>query len=208
MSRKEAKDSVTVEEQEPLLASKRTDLSGRACLIWKNIWVRTKSGRDLLKGISGVAVPGEVVALMGASGAGKTTLLNTLLQRNLKGLTVEGEILVNGQSVGKSVTSVSAYVQQEDIFVGTLTVREHLMIQARLRLPSSFSAKQRVARVEEVMRDMMLDGSQNSRIGVPGIIKGISGGEMKRLAFVTEILSNPPILFCDEPTQVVHEIIC
>lgn len=52
----------------------------------------------------------------------------------------------------------------------------------------------------QVMRDMMLDGSQNSRIGVPGIIKGISGGEMKRLAFATEILSNPPILFCDEPT--------
>ena len=41
-----------------------------------------------------------------------------------QGLTVEGEILVNGQSVGKSVTSVSAYVQQEDIFVGTLTVKK------------------------------------------------------------------------------------
>ena len=49
--------------------------------------VRTKSGRDLLKNVSGVAVPGEVVALMGASGAGKTTLLNTLLQRNLKART-------------------------------------------------------------------------------------------------------------------------
>ena len=63
---------------------------------------------------------------MGASGAGKTTLLNTLLQRNLKGLDVEGEILVNGQNIGKGVTSVSAYVQQEDLFMGTLTVSSRL----------------------------------------------------------------------------------
>lgn len=40
-----------------------------------------------------------------------------------QGLEVEGEILVNGQNIGKGVTSVSAYVQQEDLFLGTLTVR-------------------------------------------------------------------------------------
>lgn len=89
---------------------------------WHNLKVTTKAGRQLLHGISGIALPGEVVALMGASGAGKTTLLNSLLQRNLRGLTVEGEILVNGHQIGKNVTSVSAYVQQEDLFVGTLTV--------------------------------------------------------------------------------------
>lgn len=38
------------------------------------------------------------------------------------GLVVEGEILVNGHQLGRSVTAVSAYVQQEDLFVGTLTV--------------------------------------------------------------------------------------
>ncbi|EYB86133.1 hypothetical protein Y032_0285g1361 [Ancylostoma ceylanicum] len=50
------------------------------------------------------------------------------------------------------------------------------------------------------MKDMLLEGAQSSRIGVPGIIKGISGGEMKRLAFASKMLSNPPLLFCDEPT--------
>lgn len=142
-----------------------------------------------------------MLALMGASGAGKTTLLNTLLERNLTGLDVEGEVLVNGQKIGRGVTGVSAYVQQEDLFVGTLTVREHLMVQARLKLPSSFTTSMRIARVEEVMKDMLLEGSQSSRIGVPGIVKGISGGEMKRLSFASEMLSNPPILFCDEPTS-------
>ncbi|VDL73551.1 unnamed protein product [Nippostrongylus brasiliensis] len=135
------------------------------------------------------------------SGTGKTTLLNILLDRNLAGLDVEGEVLVNGQSIGRGVTSVSAYVQQEDLFVGTLTVREHLMIQAKLKLPSSFNHAMRVARVDEVMTDMLLEKSQSSRIGVPGVVKGISGGEMKRLAFASEMLSNPQIFFCDEPTS-------
>lgn len=47
---------------------------------------------------------------------------------------------------------------------------------------------------------MLLENSLKSRIGIPGIVKGISGGELKRLAFATAILSDPPVLFCDEPT--------
>lgn len=43
---------------------------------------------------------------------------------------------------------------------------------------------------------------QNSRIGNPEKnIKGISGGERRRLAFATEIITNPGLLFCDEPTS-------
>lgn len=72
------------------------------------------------------------------------------------------------------------------------------MIQARLRLRCS--DKNREERVQQVMEEMLLTGSQSSRIGIPGLVKGISGGEMKRLAFATEMLNNPPILFCDEPT--------
>ncbi|VDO92634.1 unnamed protein product [Heligmosomoides polygyrus] len=90
---------------------------------WRDVKVVTKGGRQILNGVNGIALPGEMLALMGASGAGKTTLLNTLLERNLTGLDVEGEVLVNGQKIGRGVTGVSAYVQQEDLFVGTLTVR-------------------------------------------------------------------------------------
>lgn len=69
------------------------------------------------------------MALMGASGAGKTTLLNTMLARNLTGLEVQGRVEVNGCLVGKGITAISGYAQQEELFVGTLTVREYLNIQ-------------------------------------------------------------------------------
>jgi ABC-type multidrug transport system fused ATPase/permease subunit len=83
--------------------------------------------------VSGVARPGEVLALMGASGAGKTTLLNALTMRNtMRGVNVEGAVYENGRSVGpRRLAAVSGYVQQQDLFIGTLTVREILTFQAR-----------------------------------------------------------------------------
>lgn len=47
---------------------------------------------------------------------------------------------------------------------------------------------------------LSLKKCENCQIGIPGVIKGISGGERKRLALAGEFLTNPSILFCDEPT--------
>ena len=63
------------------------------------------------------------------SGAGKSTFMNILTHRNLEGLSVDGEVLVNGENLGKGITRVSAYVQQDDLFIGTLKVKEHLWFQ-------------------------------------------------------------------------------
>lgn len=63
------------------------------------------------------------------SGSGKTTLFNVLTSRNIRNLVVDGDIKVNGQEIGRNITAISAYVQQDDMFVGTMTVREHLLFQ-------------------------------------------------------------------------------
>lgn len=70
------------------------------------------------------------MAIMGPSGCGKSTLLNCLTGRNLKGLYVQGKVFLNGQKASPArLADVSAYVQQNDIFIGVLTVEEHLIYQ-------------------------------------------------------------------------------
>ncbi|KAF2346868.1 ABC transporter-like, partial [Trinorchestia longiramus] len=145
--------------------------------------------------------PGELLAIMGASGAGKTTLLNVLTGRGGNLIDVTGTLCVNGNPIKpQQLTSRSAYVQQEDLFVGTLTVKEQLVFQARLRMDRYIPQERRMERVKEVMQELSLTKCQNTLIGIPGRIKGISGGETKRLAFACEVLTNPALMFCDEPT--------
>nr|XP_053629074.1 protein white-like [Cherax quadricarinatus] len=156
----------------------------------------------ILKDVAGICRPGELLAIMGASGAGKTTLLNVLTFRSDDALRITGSLYVNGQRVTPDLlTSRSAYVQQEDLFIGTFTVREQLLFQAHLRMDRHLSHEMRVKRVEEVMQELSLTKCAKTLIGVPGRLKGISGGETKRLAFACEVLTNPALMFLDEPTS-------
>lgn len=67
------------------------------------------------------------------SGSGKTTLLNVLNYKSGSNLTVEGEILINGVVTNpRKMALVSCYVQQDDFFFGTMTVKEHLEFQVRI----------------------------------------------------------------------------
>nr|AAB06578.1 white [Drosophila simulans] len=160
--------------------------------------------KHLLKNVCGVAYPGELLAVMGSSGAGKTTLLNALAFRSPQGIQVSpsGMRLLNGQPVdAKEMQARCAYVQQDDLFIGSLTAREHLIFQAMMRMPRHLTYRQRVARVDQVIQELLLSKCQHTIIGVPGRAKGLSGGERKRLAFASEALTDPPLLICDEPTS-------
>jgi ABC-type multidrug transport system ATPase subunit len=81
--------------------------------------------------VDGIAYAKEVLAIMGASGAGKTTLLNALNMRNSNDLKVEGEVRINGKLIKsvEDISSISGYVQQDDLFIGYLSVKEHLIFQ-------------------------------------------------------------------------------
>ena len=81
--------------------------------------------------MSGIARPYEVLAIMGASGAGKSTLLNILNSCNRGSLNIEGDIKINGRYMNKieNLNSVYGYVQQNDLFVRNMKVKEHLLFQ-------------------------------------------------------------------------------
>jgi ABC-type multidrug transport system ATPase subunit len=159
---------------------------------------RKKVPKTILHKMTAYVKPGNVLAIMGPSGAGKTSLLNILAQR-IPQKRYGGQITVNGKNVGKSFRSLSAFVQQDDVILGNLTVRETLRYASLLRLRGTNQFKTR--RIDEVMEQLGLTRAADTIIGIPAMgIKGISGGERKRLAIAMELLTEPSVLFLDEPT--------
>lgn len=72
-------------------------------------------------------------------------------------LQVSGSRLANEQEVTPtSLTSVSAYVQQDDLFIGTLTVKEHLLFQALVRMDANIPKKTRYQRVDEIINEVSI----------------------------------------------------
>ncbi len=65
----------------------------------------------------------------------------------------------------------------------------------------NYNSKEIASRIDEVIKQLNLTKSQKTLIGTGDQAKGISGGEKRRLAFASEIVTNPSLLFCDEPTS-------
>lgn len=176
-------------------------------MVWRDLSIYALAGTSSKKGlkriinnVTGVVRSGTLMALMGASGAGKSTLMSALAYREPPGAIVQGDILVNGRRVGPFMNTMSGFVHQEDLFVGTLTVLEHLTFMVNLKVDRRMSQKDKNALIDDLLHRSGLTRCTNTRIGLAGDGKILSGGEKKRLAFATELITKPAILFCDEPT--------
>ncbi|OVA07212.1 ABC transporter-like [Macleaya cordata] len=178
--------------------------------------VRTTVEKDILNGITGSASPGEVLALMGPSGSGKTTLLNLLSGRLIES-SPGGSITYNDQQYSKSLKRRIGFVTQDDVLFPHLTVKETLTYAALLRLPKTLTKQQKEERAIDIIYELGLERCQDTMIG-GSFVRGISGGERKRVCIGNEIIINPSLLFLDEPTsgldsttalrmvQMLHEI--
>ncbi|CAD6499719.1 BgTH12-03827 [Blumeria graminis f. sp. triticale] len=159
-------------------------------------------GKRILTGIKGIAHPGEILAVMGASGAGKTTFLDIIARKNKRGI-VEGNFYVNGEKVNDSdYQSFTGFVDQEDAMLSTLTVHETIMNSALLRLPRDMGISAKEQRVFEVEKQLGIFSIRDTLIGSEeGKGRGISGGEKRRVGIACELVTSPSILFLDEPTS-------
>ncbi|PXF41838.1 ABC transporter G family member 22 [Gracilariopsis chorda] len=158
--------------------------------------------KTILKGISGEARAGTMLAVMGSSGAGKTSLLNLLAGRvsTSKGAKASGSVFLNGEARNyNKFRKLAAYVLQDDDMFAELTVEEQLTYAALLRLPSSMPREKKLMRVQKIIQELGLGKVKDTMIG-SHIVRGISGGERKRVNIGTELVTNPSLLFLDEPT--------
>uniref|UniRef100_H3GSR4 ABC transporter domain-containing protein n=1 Tax=Phytophthora ramorum TaxID=164328 RepID=H3GSR4_PHYRM len=150
---------------------------------------------DLLKGISGVARPGTITALMGSSGAGKTTLMDVIAGRKNTG-SIQGKILLNGHEATElAIRRCTGYCEQTDIHSETATFREALTFSAFLRQGSDTSE---TAKLESVSEIIDLLGLHNI---ADHMVRGSSLEQLKRLTIGVELAAQPSVLFLDEPTS-------
>ncbi|XP_011359724.1 ATP-binding cassette sub-family G member 8 [Pteropus vampyrus] len=144
---------------------------------------------------------GQMLAIIGSSGCGRSSLLDVITGRGHGGKIKSGQIWINGQpSTPQLVRKSVAHVRQHDQLLPNLTVRETLAFVAQLRLPRTFSQAQRNKRVDDVIAELRLRQCANTRVGNV-YLRGVSGGERRRVSIGVQLLWNPGILILDEPTS-------
>jgi ABC-type multidrug transport system ATPase subunit len=160
----------------------------------------------ILKPVTATFEPGTLNVVMGPSGSGKTSLLSSMARRLNSDIVsryeVGGKLLFNGAEPTKPVLQsiVSFVTQDDDSLLPSLTVRETLRFAAGLRLPQWMSKEDKNRRAEEVLLQMGLKDCGNNLIG-SDLVKGISGGEKRRVTISIQILTDPRVLLLDEPTS-------
>jgi len=167
---------------------------------WKDINFRIKD-KHIISGVTGTLASSSLTCVLGPSGSGKTTLLNLLAGRQQtrgKGLSFSGTVSVGGQVIDPPrFRRRVAYVMQDDALFATETPRECLQLSALLRLPG-VAKQERIQFVESLLQTLHLSKCANTMIG-SATVKGVSGGERKRTSVGVELITNPDILFLDEP---------
>ena len=135
---------------------------------------------------------------MSESGAGKTTLLNTLAQRNVGIIT--GDMLVNGRPIDASFERRTGYMQQQDIHVKEMTVREPLHFSARMRRPESIPDSEKMSYVEKLIEILGMQEYADVLVGDVGY--GLNVERRKKLSIGVELAAKPNLLLSlAEPTS-------
>jgi ATP-binding cassette subfamily B protein len=172
---------------------------GEARVEFRNVSFRYDN-KLILRDVSFVAEPGEMVALVGPSGAGKTTVLN-LIPRFWD--VSEGQILIGGEDV-RCVTQESlrghlAMVLQ-DTFLFNGTVRDNI----RYGRPDASQEDIESATCAANAHDFILElpDGYETEIGERGV--KLSGGQRQRLSIARAFLTDPEVLILDEPTSSVE----
>ncbi len=155
------------------------------------------NGYKALQDVSFNIYQGDFAAIMGPSGCGKSTLLKALNGANPatggKGLILGKELVNNYDYIKKFI----GYVPQDDIVHKELSVESSLYYAAKLRLASDVTEEEIEDKIDEVLSNLNINSEEIKQTKVGDL----SGGQRKRVSIAVELLTDPLILFLDEPTS-------
>ena len=160
-------------------------------VVVENLHKTYGKGIVAVDGISFTVKKGEIFGFLGPNGAGKSTtikILTTLLEKSSGKATIDG-LDIDADQV--KVRRIIGYSSQEVGVDDDLTARENLMLQCSFHHIPKEKAK---VKVNELLQTVRLAEAADRRL------KTFSGGMRKRLDLVSSLVSDPKILFLDEPT--------
>ena len=146
----------------------------------------------LLRDVSMHIPAGKMVLILGGSGAGKTTFMNAVMGYEK----ADATIMYGDRDIYEEFDTMKfeiGYVPQQDLMRGSDSVYETLRNAAEMKLPISYGAKNREARIEYVLEMLGLGREKETAVA------RLSGGQRKRLSIALEYVSNPSLFFLDEP---------
>lgn len=152
-----------------------------------------KEYKDIVavEGLNLTVKQGELFSLLGVNGAGKTTTIKMLTCLTQP---TSGDAFLNGKSIltdRNEVKGMIAVSPQETAVAPGLTVRENLELMCGIH---GFSKEKRAEKINELMRMFDLEGVAQKKASK------LSGGWQRRLSIAMALISEPNILFLDEPT--------
>lgn len=152
--------------------------------------------QEVLKGIDLEVEKGEFVGIMGPSGSGKTTLLNVLCSIDE---VTDGLVEINGQklqgmkerALAKFRRDELGFIFQDYNLLDTLTVKENILLPLSVSKTPKEQAEQRLNELVKIL------GIEEILVKYPN---EISGGQKQRTSAARALISNPSLVFADEPT--------
>ncbi len=167
-----------------------------ACVQFENVRFAYRADTPVLRGMSFLAEPGKITALVGPSGGGKSTLLNLMLRFYEAN---SGRVLIDGQNIAevsrRSLRQQIAYVGQiVDLFCGT--IRDNIALGKLGAGEAEIVAAAKAAHAHDFIVDF--PHGYDTPVGEHGL--QLSGGQRQRIAIARALIKDAPIILLDEAT--------